>query len=177
MGFTFNGVHSETFGIRVKRATTALKPSKRVYRAVIGGRDGTYDFSDGAYANIVITFECDCRGAQCAPLRRDDVALWLSERGELALDSEPGRVYTADCFSEIPLAKLGSIGQFSLAFNCFPFSMSPPRQVDALITQNGQETPIRMEGTARTPCVITIRNVGTRAVKNVRFTHRKEVRQ
>jgi len=173
MGFTFNGVHSDFYKIGVKDVTRSVKAEKRVFQTVIGGRDGTHDFTDDTYNNIFIVFSCDYKGQVMEP--KNDIALWLSEPGELVLDEEPGKVYRANVYSEIPLTQLFVIREFELTFECFPFAFSVPSQVDADITLQGQETAFEVGGTARTPCVIILTNTGATPITNLRLTHRKEV--
>lgn len=173
-GFTFNGKHSDLFGIRVKSANRAAKPEKRVYRTVIGGRDGTYDFTDNTFSNIIITLECDYTGPDSSGAARE-LALWLSGPGELVIDGDSGKIYNACLYSEIPLTQTFYTSRFTLAFECFPFAMSLPKQVSAVVTAQGQDVCVGVGGTARTPCVISIKNNGNSQISNLRLTHRKEV--
>jgi predicted phage tail component-like protein len=173
MGFTFNGLHSSSFGIKVKEVMRSLKPGRRVFRTTIGGRDGSRVFSDGACSNIVIGFDCDFIGKDMAGMR-DKIAKWLSESGELALDDEPDRAYRADLFSAVPLSHMFYLSEFTLEFDCFPFAESSPRQVSADITGQGQDTVLNVCGTARAPCTIIIKNIGGTIIKDIKLVHRKE---
>lgn len=173
-GFTFNGKHSDTFNIRVRNMTRSIKPEKRVYRTVIGGRDGTFDFTDNTFANILISFECDHRGGNFFEKARE-MALWLSGAGELVVDGDDGKIYKACVYSEIPLTQVCYVSRFTVCFECHPFAMSLPKSVTNTITALAQETGVGVEGTARTPCVITIKNTGSTQITNLRLTHRKEV--
>jgi phage-related protein len=87
MGFTYNGKHSDIFNIGVSNIQRSLKPSKRVFKTVIGGRDGTHDFTDNTYSNILFTMTCDYLGTDIGKVK-NDIALWLSTSGELVIDGE-----------------------------------------------------------------------------------------
>lgn len=174
MGFTFNGKHSDLYNIGVIDIERSLKPEKRVFKTVIGGRDGTHDFSNNTYSNILVTFTCDYLGTDIG-MAKNDIALWLSTSGELVLDGEIDKIYQANVYSDIPLSQIFYLNQFTLTFECFPFAMSLPKQISTVITEKGQETAFQVGGTARTPCTIIIKNTGTKPITNLRLTHRKEV--
>lgn len=173
-GFTFSGQHSSEFGIQISKITHVLKPEKRMFQTVIAGRDGTYDTSDGTYSNIVISIDCDYIGEDIRTTARS-LASWLSTSGELILDEEPDKIYQANIYSQIPIEELLVLNEFTLPFECFPFAMSLPIQKDAAITAKGQEISLSVDGTAKTPCTIAIKNTGTTNITNLRLTHRKEV--
>jgi predicted phage tail component-like protein len=174
MGFAFNGRHTDAFDIGVKHMMRVVKPEKRVFKTIIGGRDGTTDFTDNTYDNIIISFECDYKGTDFDEAK-NDMALWLSNSGELVLDDEPGKIYQANLYTEISLSQMLHVREFTLQFECFPFAMSLPHQRNNVITRHGQETAFQVGGTARTPCTVILRNIGSTPITNLRLTHRKEV--
>lgn len=171
MSFAFDGQHASEFGIKASRISRAAKPSKRVYKKEIAGRDGVYSTSDNTYGNISIAIDCDYVGKDVRGAARA-VAQWLSKRGELCFDDEPERYYAAEVEGEIPLEEELQIGHFTLNFVCFPFARSRPHQHDFVISRSGQAEQVTVGGTTPTPCTILLRNTGTTTIPNIRIERR-----
>lgn len=171
MSFAFDGQHASEFGIKASSISRVAKPERRVYKTEIAGRDGVYSTSDNTYGEIAVTIECDYIGKGVRGVARV-IAQWLSKKGELCFDDEPGRYYSAEIEGEIPLEEELQIGHFTLNFVCFPFARSLPRQKDFTITQSGQGQQITVGGTTNTPCTILLRNNGTTIIQNIRIERR-----
>lgn len=175
--FHFRGESSGDYDIIVQRVGNVLLPEKRVKSLIIAGRNGTYDQSDGTYGNRQITFDCAIiehkRDEARERMRR--IASWLSEKGELVIDSEPDKHYDAYVSGPIDIESEQSTKSFQIVFTAFPFALSRPRTVEADVTQNEQEIPVCAGGTAKAPCIITIKNVGSAPINDIQIGHRMEV--
>ena len=107
----YNALYSyNNFGIIVKTNNRPLLPPIRRSDVTIPGRDGSYDFSDGTYDNIIIpvviqyineTFE-DLR------LRARNIAAWLSQTNfkPLVFTDEPDKYYSAKIYDPASVEKI-----------------------------------------------------------------------
>lgn len=176
--FTYRGIDATEFGIVLEAVHRPVIAARRYSSITVPGRDGSTEISaDGAHEDILITCDCGYLSDSDEELRINarQIASWLSKDGELEFSTELGRYYSARVVSEIPIEEDLQIGKFSIEFACFPFAMSRPKQVTTIITENGQEVSLMVEGTAHTPCTITIKNIGNKPITNPKLTLRKEV--
>lgn len=123
MGFTFNGIHSGTFGLHYITSAIPILPGKRTETVYPLSKDGGYTFEDG-YNNRIIDLSCVI-SANTIPERREKarkIAEWLSKKGSLVFDSDPGIEYevvksTNNIISEFNYAT----EDFNINFECKPY--------------------------------------------------------
>lgn len=92
MGFSFCGVHSDSFGVLVKTRRPPTLSSPRIVREEIPGRDGTMKFYLGQQ-DVIGEVEISVKGAIAE--RQDKVQSlfeWLRGSGPLRLDFMPSAV-------------------------------------------------------------------------------------
>jgi len=155
-GFTYNGVHSNTYGIVAKSIKRPLLPSLVKRELTVPGRDGTYDFEDNTFESSIIEVELKFIGTSIANLRSKarEIAFWLSGRDgrkNLIFDDEPTKYYDAKIYSDIGLTNLFALGECSVQFECQPFAyettsseytLSITADVTATLTNNGTFTAL-----------------------------------
>lgn len=125
MGFTFNGIHSDTYGIGVITKSMPYIPEKRQTTIEIPGRDGQFVFEDG-YNNIIIELACAFTGDETIDRRKKArfISSWLSSTGKLVLDHEQDVEYTVvRSTNNISAAMLGLAyrDDFTITFECDPY--------------------------------------------------------
>lgn len=95
MGFTLNGIHTDTFLLCTSEKQVPLIPEKKQTVVEVQGRDGQYVF-EGAYNNEIFEYSCVIGGYEMLDRRKiaREIAEWLSKPGILIPDSEPDIEYT-----------------------------------------------------------------------------------
>ena len=175
-GFIFRGTHSSVYGVYCNPESRVLMPAKRRNPIIIPGRSGAYRQEDGGRDVRLESLSCwyvKKNGTDIAAQARL-IAGWLSEEGELAFDSEPGKYYRAYLAGAPPLIKHLQYGEFTLTFEMNPpFAYELPQNHDVTVT--GQN-PIQLAvgGTVETPVRFIIRNTGTTTIRNLVLLHRTE---
>lgn len=175
-GFTFDGVHSSTYGIKAK-AIPSLAPSTRDREESVPGRDGVWYFGS-EFDKRPLEIECTVKGTSRTDFlaKCEQIAAWLNpKKGErkLILDEKPDKYCMARYSGSIPLEQLVVAGKFTV-----PFMSSDPyfysnlaEAVSWSATANNQTQNIQME--ARNPeeyPIIRIVNSGTAPVSNITIT-------
>lgn len=175
-GFTFCGVHSGVFGIGFSSRDRQLLPPKRKNELVVAGRDGVYDQGGTTYDMRLLTVDCSFVAGKIddIPAKARLLAAWLSQRGELEFDDEPGVFYTAEVVDGVSLTRAMRVGRFTLVFRCAPLAHSVERQTDGVFADNGDELAVRVSGTAETPCRIILTNVGDTTIDTLRVSRRRQ---
>ena len=135
LGFTFNSIHSRTYGIVAKTINRPLLPSLRKRELIIPGRHGAYDFSDNTYENRIIEVELKYIGTSFTELRTRarTIAAWLSGYNgskNLVFDDEPDKYYVGKIYSAVGLQSLFTIGQCTIQFECEPFAYANLEEYD-----------------------------------------------
>lgn len=173
-GFTFNSKHSSNFNIVMLSVDRTLLPAKRRDAYVIPGRSGNYyDSSDTDYDNRQIRVQISFRGKEYSieSLRQQirDIAKWLSANdAPLIFDDEPDKAYTASIDAGLSLTNLMRWGQCELTFNCQPFAQSVQYVTETKdMTENNDSLTANISGTQDTPCIITIKNIGTTNITGI----------
>ena len=126
MGFTFNGQHTQDYGIYFTTSNIPLLPQMRTQEETVLGRDGVFIYENG-YNNKTIELNCSFIGADTIHQRRQvlrRVASWLRKEGELVFDNEPDKYYKGKIYNQIDLALFASYDEFTLIFNSEPFAYS-----------------------------------------------------
>lgn len=158
----YNNLYSyDDFRIIVKTVNRPLLPTKRKNEVTIPGRNGTYDFSDDTYENVVIpvlvqyideTFE-DSR------TRARAIAAWLSQASysPLVFTDEPDKYYLAKIYDAASLDAIVDLvpgGKATVNFECHPMAYS----IDANLWKERviEEQTFVYEGTYKVKPIITI---------------------
>jgi len=135
LGFTFNSIHSRTYGIVAKTITRPMLPSLRKRELIIPGRHGVLDFADNTYENRIIEVELVYIGTSFTELRTRarTIAAWLSGYNgnkNLIFDDEPEKWYVAKLYSAVGLQNLFTVGQCTIQFECEPFAYADLEEYD-----------------------------------------------
>ena len=174
--FLFGGTDMyQAFGISISDnglPQDALLPELRPRKVTIPLRSGTFDFGAHYYNERSISIGCVTVRAGTRDDARE-MAYVLSKKSEIYFWNEPDKYYVGRVYQAPSLEVLRNIGnRFTLTFVCEPFAYGKTvtEQMPALIYQT--EYP----GTAPTPTLIEIRNVGTTNAVNIQIvqTNRKE---
>lgn len=124
MGFRYNGISSESMGIKTRMSTESRMPNIRNLTEKIAGKHGIFDFGE-TFSEREITITCFIPpGKSDYELQqvKDKINEWLNpENGlqPLILDTAPDRFYFArlkDGFSYDRIVR--NTGTFELAFFC-----------------------------------------------------------
>lgn len=178
-GFTFNDVHSSTFDVCMKSRDRNTLPALRKRAITVLGRNGEYDFGGNTYENRQVSVDCSFVAEDATEIRTKirPIAAWLSQKGRLIFDDEPGVYYIARLYSEVGFTQDVGLGMFTLTFECEPFAESlEHRQINiASITAAQASYTAIVEGSAETGCVITIKNIGAVPVTGISITRKVEV--
>ncbi len=125
MGIRFNGTHSDDVGICVRTVSFPYIAPKIQTKISVPGRDGEV-VVEGNYKNVKIEVSCNLYDTDPTTRRKKsrEVALWLSSKGELILDSEADMVYTViACNHDILAEPRGyelPVDDFTIIFECYP---------------------------------------------------------
>ena len=129
LGFTYNGIHSNVYGLYCKTVNRTLLPSSVKKEFEIPGKHGTYDQYNNMLNNRIIEVEIVYVGTSMAELRTRarDIAKWLKcfdSVKQLIFDDEPLLYYNTRIFDEVALNNLFLKGISSITFECEPFAYS-----------------------------------------------------
>lgn len=135
IGFTFNNIHSSTYGIVAKSINRPLLPVLRSRQLVIPGKHGTYDFADNTYENRTIEVGLKYIGTSFEELRTRarQIAYWLSGvngNKNLVFDDEPDKYYAGKIYSDVGLQNLFRIGECTIQIECEPFAYADLAEYD-----------------------------------------------
>jgi phage-related protein len=123
LGFTYNGVHSSTYGLLGSPIIPVL-PERRRSTVEIPGRDGTFDFNVDSYAPRIIAVECLAQAASRAALvtALAGAAAWLSGNGYLVFDHDTTKRWQAKVYTGIDPRHSPRAAQFTIMFEVQPFA-------------------------------------------------------
>jgi predicted phage tail component-like protein len=127
-GFTFDGVHSSTFGIASKSVDRSLLPTMKRREIELSRKHGYYDFGDNVYLRrgivIDIVFFDDTMIDN--KIKARDIAKWLGQKEpkELIFDDEPDKYYVARLYDQSSITGTQAIIDSVLQFDCQPFAYS-----------------------------------------------------
>lgn len=122
MGFSFDGVHSDTLGITLKVYPFPAIPSIRNRTVEIPGRPGVWDFGS-EFGTRVFELPCIIQQSNRTDLMsifRDLAKLFNPQKGvkKLILDEQPNRYYLARIFDAISAEQIFTIADFTLTMVC-----------------------------------------------------------
>ncbi len=170
--FSFNQYNSvEDWGMMVV-ATDVLLPPKRRRKITIPGRSGAYDFGAKNWEERTIRLTCTLM-RQMSKGEFREIVYALSKKGRLRLWNEPDKFYVAELYdpSEVQDFYMETAREFELAFTAEPFAYG--QTVTTPIT-NGRNT-IAYQGTAKTPCLIVLKNISQNEVMNITLTMARRI--
>lgn len=135
-------------------------PQLRRKVLTIGGRSGSYDYSDPVYEERIESLTCYFikRGFDTTNEQSREIAKWLSGTGPLIFDDEPDVMYTATVINAPNLKRRVQYGEFEVQF-----VYNPPFGEDLInhqATYVGSVLPLNIvvscDGTVDTPCRVRL---------------------
>lgn len=124
--FIFNGKKSTDYDIIIKKMPDIVKPSKRIEKIVIPGRNGELHQDDGTYDSYTIQIEC----ALIEQRNIYEIKEWLNGSGDLILSNDPSKFYKASIINKIDYTSIVNvIHEFPLELEIQPFSYSLEKYV------------------------------------------------
>lgn len=121
--FLFGNVNSEDYGVYISGSGTFNKPSRRVEKFSVPGRNGDLTIDEGCYNNVTVTYPCFiARGFENR--FHDFMAAMLVQTGYQKLqDTYDEDHYRQALFieeQEPEVLTLNRSGRFTLSFDCMP---------------------------------------------------------
>lgn len=181
IGFKFRNIHSSSFNVGAKSIDRSVIPGRRKNEFVIPGRHGTLNFGGNTYEPRPIGVELGIfKNASFNELREKarELAKWLSGDGVLIFDDEPDKVYQASLYDYVGIEQIERLpmGRMEVIFECQPFAESLEyNQVNQDVSAIPTELELEVKGTAETPCIITIKNIGTTTIQNISITRKAAI--
>lgn len=161
MGFTFAGVHSSEYGIKVLNILRSLSPGISSKTVKIPGRAGVYDMGvevDELPIPIEVLFREVSHRAMREKIR--SVAAWLRNQdqlGELIFDDEPDKFYQVRLIDKTELEEIARSGRGTITFHASdPLAYAVE---DDVFTSLTNEITFQRKGTAPSRPVIQITGV------------------
>lgn len=152
MGFVYNGISSQSMGIKARMTSWQASPPLRNSFVHIPGKPGVADFGSDS-AERVITVRCNIAPKHNLALLvgvLDGLAEWLDpDKGlkQLVLDDVPDRYFTARLQTEVNCERLiRSAGAFDLKFVCPDPHAYALTDEGFTLTQTGASTITRVKG-------------------------------
>lgn len=116
-GFIFKDIDSSTYNLTVKTQSLPVLPSKRSIQEYVLGKDNPYDFEDG-YNRKSIVLSCEIHANTMNERRYYArlIAAWLDGEGDLILNYEPDKVYSARVLNVVNNTPNGMYDKITIAF-------------------------------------------------------------
>ncbi|MMZ49673.1 Phage tail protein [compost metagenome] len=177
---TYTGVSARSKGVRIKSIKRPLLANMRQQYEDIAGRHGSYSFSDGTLEDITIDVECWVAASNREDLRYTarQIAAWLysKEKQRLTFSDEPCVFYLARIANQIDPETLIQHELFTLQFRCDPFAYAVQERVDRqIISNSAHRFAIQTDGTAPTPPIISVKNIGSTVLNGFTLTIETEI--
>lgn len=163
MGFTFAGIHSSEFGIKVLNIQRSLSPGISSNTVKIPGRAGVYDMGvevDELPIPIEVLFQEASLRDMREKVRR--VAAWLRNQdqlGELIFDDEPDKYYQVRLIDKTELEEIARSGRGTITFTA-PDPLAYAVEDDVFTTNKSQLT-FQRKGTALSRPIVEITGVSS----------------
>jgi len=174
-GFFFANKHSREFYMAMEEAHRPLLPERTRNDYIIAGRHGTVDFNSETYKTrpipVDICFISD--NVQNLQTLAREIAFWLSGKGILYFDDEPGLAYDAVVYQTVNTEQLITAKRATVVFECQPFAktINFRQSINPEMT-GGTVIPVENKGTQATPCLIYVTNTGDTPITNLKITRR-----
>lgn len=154
MGFTFNGISSQSMGLATRMTSENRMPDFTNHTVIVPGREGVFDFGE-TIGERKISISCFIPPGNTDTdflSKKDEIIAWLNpDTGlcPLTLDKEPGRIYMARLESGFSFDKaVRNSCTFDLVFFCpDPYSYAENDETYQ-ITETGSSTITRSLGNA-----------------------------
>ena len=121
MHFTFNGVNSQQYGLKVKQSNHLSRPAKKIESIEIPGRTGNLIIDDGSKMNLTIELLCtvDCRSGNNIAFVSKQIGTWLQEPiGYQTLTMYDGMVFKAICTNQVDISEvIDNFAEVSIRFD------------------------------------------------------------
>lgn len=121
MHFTFNGISSGRYGLKVKSSNHLSRPAKKIESIAIPGRTGNLIIDDGSKENLQIELECfvDARNNGNLPYLAKQISSWLQDPiGYQTLIMYDGTKFKAICTNQIDISELiDNFAEISIRFD------------------------------------------------------------
>lgn len=139
--FVYNGVSSETMGIRIQKRNIYSAPKYTMTMLEIPGRDGALPYTDGRFENVTVGYTCFVPARSIQELNEKLTAIkgWLY--------AEPDRYHNlTDSYDTVFFRKAlvnnqlditeecRKIGLFTISFTCLPFRYANAGQIQVSAT-------------------------------------------
>ena len=121
MYFTFNGVNSQQYGLKVKQSNHLSRPAKRIESIEIPGRTGNLIIDDGSKMNLTIELLCtlDCRSGNNIPTISKQIGAWLQDPiGYQTLTMYDRTTFKAICTNQVDISEvIENFAEVSIRFD------------------------------------------------------------
>ena len=175
IGFFFANRHSREFRLAMEEARRPLLPELNRNDYEISGRHGTTDFGGETYRTVQIELDICFISDNVSNLQTlaREIAFWLSGKGILFFDDEPGLAYDAVVYQKVATEQLIRARRATVIFECQPFAKTINfLQSVSTDVESGRTLDIMSHGTQATPGIITLRNTGTVNITNITIVRR-----
>lgn len=126
--FIYNGVSSDTLGIKIKSKNVYSSPKSDISLITIPGRNGDILSSNKRYPNVNLSYTCflPAQSIDELAIKIRNVKKWLYEDSEnyhiLSDTFEPSFFRKAAFISKLDISdQANKIGIFTITFSCMPF--------------------------------------------------------
>ena len=121
MHFTFNGVNSQQYGLKVKQSSHLSRPAKKIESIEIPGRTGNLIIDDGSKKNQSIELLCtlDCRSSGNIAIVSKQIGAWLQDPiGYQTLMMYDGTTFKAICTNQVDISEvIDNFAEVSIRFD------------------------------------------------------------
>lgn len=123
MYFKFNGISSETYGLKIKTSNHLSRPAKKIESISVPGRTGNLIIDDGSKENLQIELACyvDSRANKNLKKTMKDIGSWLQDPiGYQLLEFSDGETFKAVCTNQIDVNEIiRYFGEVTIRFDAF----------------------------------------------------------
>jgi predicted phage tail component-like protein len=169
-GLIFKSAHSlRDHGLIMQSVDRSLLPEVKRQQVDIMSIPGKFDLQDEPiYDNRVVSVKFTYHAKSLSDLqaKKRETAQWLSGRSKLIFDDEPEKYYDAKVFSAIAIEQTFKTLSVQIEFECAPYAYGDLVILPIAMGQN----KIDYKGNAKTPTLITIRNMSGNTVNNIFIT-------
>lgn len=139
--FVYNGISSESMGVRIQKRNIRSAPKYAVSMIDIPGRDGALPMSDGRFGNVTVSYTCFVPAKSISELSQKLTAIkgWLytaPDRYHTLTDSYDTDFYRKALINnQLDITEqCRKIGVFTINFTCLPFRYANAGQTQRSIT-------------------------------------------
>lgn len=123
MYFKFNGISSETYGLKIKTSNHLSRPAKKIESISVPGRTGNLIIDDGSKENLQIELTCyvDARKNENLYQISKQIGSWLQDPiGYQLLEFSDGERFNAVCVNQIDINEsIRYFGEVTIRFDAY----------------------------------------------------------